>query len=599
VIGEIAASRLSGNHDMLRLKKRPYQENLTAFDRHFFTGKERFTYIGQGSIGGKAQGLADVKDVLTELNLQFSPGIEINIPTLTVIATNFFDLFLENNNLYEIAFSGMRDDQIAHAFQRGELPPQLVGDLRALILQVHSPLAIRSSSMLEDAMFEPFASVYTTKMIPNNQFDPDIRFRKLVEAIKYVYASTFFKGAKDYIGVTKHTIADEKMAVIIQEVVGSRYNNRFYPHISGVARSYNFYPTGHAKPEEGVIDLALGLGKTIVDEGTGWSFSPAYPQVNPPYNSFSDLLKLSQTEFWAIHMGEPLFYDPIKETEYMLKYNITDAENDGNLKFIASTYIPQDDKIKIGIGNKGPRLLDFAPILKLNEFHLNDMLRRLLEVCERTLESMVEIEFAVTLEPDHGIPARFGFLQVRPMVVSQEKVDVTTEELSGDKIIVASESVLGNGAIHTIQDIVYIKPEKFEVNKTALIAKELEKLNHQLVQAKHPYVLIGFGRWGSSDPSGGIPLKFGQISGAKVIVESTLPNMDFMLSQGSHFFHNITSFQVCYFSVAHWDKYRIDWDWLNQQKVIDETQFIRHVRPSAPLRIKVDGRKGRGVISHE
>jgi hypothetical protein len=584
---------------MSRQMKKSYLEILTPFNRRFFTGKEKFTYIGQGSIGGKAQGLADIKDVLADLHSQYSPDIEINVPTLTVIATNFFDIFLENNNLSDIAYSDMRDDEIAHVFQRSELPPQLVGDLRALVSQVHSPLAIRSSSMLEDAMFEPFASVYTTKMIPNNQFDADIRFRKLIEAIKYVYASTFFKGAKDYISVTKHTIADEKMAVIIQEVVGSRYNNRFYPQISGVARSYNFYPVGHAKPEDGVVDLALGLGKTIVDEGVGWSFSPAYPQVNPPYNSIGDLLKQSQVEFWAIHMGEPLSYNPIKETEYMLKYSIEDAEHDGNLKFIASTYIHEDDKIKIGTGNPGPRILDFAPILKLNELPLTEILKRLLEVCEKRLESMVEIEFAINLDPYYGTPARFGFLQVRPMVVSQEKVDVAAEELSGDNVVAASESVLGNGAIYTIQDIVYIKPEKFEVNKTTIIAKELEKINHQLVQARHPYVLIGFGRWGSSDPSGGIPLKFGQISGAKVIVEATLPDMNFMLSQGSHFFHNITSFQVCYFSVAHWDKYRIDWDWLNQQKVINETQYVRHARPSAPLSIKVDGRKGRGVISHE
>jgi hypothetical protein len=574
-------------------------ESLVPFDRQFFTGKEKFTYIGQGSIGGKARGLADIRDVLVGLNSRFSPDIQINIPTLTVIATDFFDLFLKENNLHDIAFSDLRDHQIAHAFQKGEMSPQLVGDLRALISQVHSPLAIRSSSMLEDAMFEPFASVYTTKMIPNNQFDPDIRFRKLLEAVKYVYASTFFKGAKDYLGVTKHAVADEKMAVIIQEVVGSQNNKRFYPQISGVARSYNFYPFGHAKPEEGVVDLALGLGKTVVDDGIGWSFSPAYPHVNPPYNSHADLLKQSQTEFWAIHMGEPLDYDPIKETEYMLKYSLADAEDDGNLKFIASTYVTEDDKIKIGIGNKGPRILDFAPILKLGEIPLNEIIKELLASCEKKLDSMVEIEFAATLDPDRGTPARFGFLQVRPMVVSQEKVDLSKEDLSGDKVLVASESVLGNGAIQTIQDVVYIKPEKFETSKTSTIAKELEKLNHKLVQTKQPYVLIGFGRWGSSDPSGGIPLNFGQISGAKVIVEATLPNMNHMLSQGSHFFHNITSFQVFYFSVAHWDKYRIDWDWLDDQKMIDETQYIRHVRPASPLRIIVDGRKGRGVISHE
>lgn len=579
--------------------KRFNLEYLTQFNRHFFTGKEKFTCIGQGSIGGKAQGLVHIKDILVDLNSRFSPDFEINIPTLTVIATNFFDLFLKSNNLYDIAFSGTNDDQIAHAFQRAELPFQLVGDLHALISQVTSPLAIRSSSKLEDAMYEPFASVYTTKMIPNNHLDLDTRFRKLIEAIKYVYASTFFKGAKDYLGVTKHNIKDEKMAVIIQEVVGHRYKDRFYPHISGVARSYNFYPFGHAKPEDGIVDLALGLGKTVVDEGIGWSFSPSYPNVNPPYNSIGDLLKQSQTQFWAIHMGEPPFYDPIKETEYMFKYNIFDAEKDGNLKFIASTYDHENDKIKIGIGDKGPRILDFAPILKLKEIPLHELIKKLLEVCEKKLESMVEIEFAITLDPDHGIPARFGFLQVRPMVVSQEKVDVSLEELTGKNVAVASESVLGNGVISTIQDIIYVKPDKFEVSKTAIIAKDLEKFNHRMVQFKHPYVVIGFGRWGSSDPSGGIPLKFGQISGAKVIVESTLPDMNFMLSQGSHFFHNITSFQVCYFSVAHWEKYKINWEWLNRQKVIDETEYIRHVRTSAPLKIKVDGKKSWGVITYE
>jgi hypothetical protein len=577
---------------------RPIPEKLTQFDRRFFTSKEKFTVIGHGSIGGKAHGLAVIKDVLTDLNIQHESAIMVTIPTLTVIATDFFDFFMKYNNLYEIASSDKRNDQIAHTFLRSELPPQLVGDLRALISQVHSPLAVRSSSMLEDATFEPFASVYTTKMIPNNQFDPDVRFRKLIEAIKYVYASTFFKGAKDYISATKHSIADEKMAVIIQEVVGRRIKNRFYPQISGVARSYNFYPVGNAKPEDGVVDLALGLGKTIVDEGIGWTFSPSYPQVNPPYNSIRDLLKQSQTEFWAINMSEPSFYDPIRETEYMLKYSIADAEKDGNLKYLASTYIPEDDRIKIGIGGRGPRLLDFAPILKLKELPLVDLLKKLLDVSEQRLKSMVEIEFAVTLHPDHGTPARFGFLQVRPMVVSQEKIEVTHEELSGENVIVASETVLGNGEFHALQDIVYIKPENFELNKTTIIAKELERFNHQLVKEKCPYILIGFGRWGSSDPSGGIPLKFGQISGAKVIVESTLPNMNFMLSQGSHFFHNITSFKVFYFSVPHWGKHSISWDWLNHQTAINEMEFIRHVRSSAPLIVKVDGRKGLGVIYH-
>lgn len=580
------------------MKRQSSETDLLSFDRQFFTGKEKFTRMGKGSIGGKAQGLLNIKDVIEAVNQQSKPEIITSIPTLSVIATDYFDLFMKQNSLYDLALSDLRDDQLARAFQKAHLPTQLVGDLWALISQVHTPLAIRSSSMLEDAMFEPFASVYKTKMIPNNQLDTDTRFRKLVEAIKYIYASTFFKDAKKYIQVTQHTTADEKMAVILQEVVGMRHEDRFYPQISGVARSHNFYPTGLAKPEDGVVDLALGLGKMVVDEGIAWTYSPKYPQANPPYNSLGELLKQSQSEFWAIYMGEPFMYDPIKEVEYMRKYDISFAEEDRNLVHIASTYKAQDDKIAMGIWEKGPRLLDFAPILKLDDIPLNKLIKALLGRCEDVLDCLVEIEFAIVLDQRRGTPARFGFLQVRPMVVSTEIVEVHPEELVADNVLIASESALGNGTVGTIRDVIYVKPETFDVKHTQTIAKELEQMNHKLVESKNLYVLIGFGRWGSSDPSGGIPVNFAQISGAKVIVESTLPDMNFMLSQGSHFFHNITSFQVFYISLGHWDKYKIDWEWLNQQKIVSETGYIRHIKLSSPLHIKIDGRSSRGVIFH-
>ena len=579
--------------------EKSFSKSVAPFDRHFFTGKEKFTLIGRGELGGKAHGLAIMKDILeTQLSRRFMPEIQVVIPTLTVITTDSFDLFMKENNLDEIAFSDVRDDLIAQAFQRAELPAQLVGDLRALVSQVHTPLAIRSSSMLEDAMFEPFASVYATKMIPNNPWDADIRFRKLVEAVKFVYASTFFKDAKNYMRATKHVTADEKMAVIIQEVVGAGHGDRFYPHISGIARSHNFYPLGHAKPGDGVIDLALGLGKSIVDDGIGWSFSPAYPQANPPYISISELLEQSQTEFWAINMGQPGEYNPIKETEYMLKFNLEDAERDETLRFIASTYRLQDDKIIFGIAEKGPRIIDFAPILKFELIPLTKMLQALLKISEETLERMVEIEFALTLDERHGSPARFGFLQVRPMVVSEAKVDVSLTELGGERVLVATESALGNGLLENIRDIVYVKPERFSPNETQTIAVQLEELNNKLIASHNPYLLIGFGRWGSSDPRGGVPVNFGQICGAKAIVESTLPEMNFMLSQGSHFFHNITSFRVLYFSVPHWEKYTIDWNWLGLQKAVADTEFVRHVKLLSPLKIKVDGTTSRGVICY-
>jgi hypothetical protein len=453
--------------------------------------------------------------------------------------------------------------------------------------------------MLEDAMFEPFASVYATKMIANNQFDADIRFRKLAEAVKFIWASTYFKDAKNYIKMTHHTTADEKMAVVIQEVVGRRYQNRFYPHICGVARSYNFYPTGHAKPEDGIVDLALGLGKSIVDDSIAWAFSPKYPKADPPYNTINELLKFSQTEFWGVNMGAPPAYDPINETEYMFRYNISDAEVDGTLKYIASTYRMNDDRIIIGTGIKGPRLINFAPILRARQIPLTELLKDLLKLCEDTLGNMVEIEFAVRLDDKSCAPARFGFLQVRPMVVSNEEVNVEPMELASNGVLAASENVLGNGSVDTIRDIVYVKKDNFEVHSTTTIAKQLEEINGGLVDNRQPYLLIGFGRWGTSDPQGGIPVNFGQISGAKVIIESTLPQMDYIMSQGSHFFHNVTSFKVFYFSIDHWGHYKIDWEWLDKQQQVAETEYVRHVKLQKPLAIKVDGRSGRGVISYD
>ena len=576
------------------------QHAFKLFDRRFFTGAEKFTVIGRGSLGGKAQGLALMKDILEgQLAPSLRPEIEVAVPTLTVITTEFFELFMRQNDLFDVASSSARDDQVAIAFQRASLPPQLVGDLRALIEQVHTPLAVRSSSMLEDAMFEPFASVYATKMIPNNQVDADTRFRKLVEAVKFVYASTFFKDAKNYLQATVHTMNDEKMAVIIQEVVGVRHGQRFYPHISGVARSYNFYPLGLAKPAEGIVNLALGLGKTIVDDGVAWSYSPGYPQANPPYNTLDDLLAQAQREFWAVNMDLPLEYNPIKENEHIMKFSLEDAENDGILRFIASTYRAQDDKIVYGITESGPRVVDFAPILKFDLIPLNRLLKELLKLCEDTLQKMVEVEFAMTLDEGRGTPARFGFLQVRPMVVSEANVELSLAELMGKNVLAASESALGNGVLGSIQDVVYVKPEKFNVHHSEAVASELEGLNYPLVEEGRPYLLIGFGRWGTSDPQAGIPVNFGQICGAKVIIESALPETSTMLSQGSHFFHNITSFKVFYFSISPSDKYTIDWGWLNGQNAVHDTEFVRHLRLPAPLKIKVDGRTSRGVICHD
>lgn len=577
-------------------KKKKLSDKITPFDRKFFDAKEDFTFIGSGSLGGKATGLAEIKDIL-EKNFRDSdfPGISLNIPRLVVITTNMFDIFLRINDLYDIAYSDESDEVIAHKFINASLPVELLGDLRALIEKIHTPLAVRSSSLLEDALYEPFAGIYGTKMIPNNQFDADTRFHKLVEAIKFVYASTFFKDAKDYIRATNNDIKEEKMAVIIQEVVGERFGDFYFPLISGVARSYNFYPAGRAKPENGIVNLALGLGKTVVDGEPVWNYSPEYPSLKPPFGSINDMMKNTQREFWSVNMGKAPDYDPIHETEYLLKKDLTVVEEFGILDNIVSTYDAASDRLKLGTGYNGPRVIDFAPVLELNTIPLNSVIKKVLKVCEESAGNPVEVEFAVTHNQKDGT-ARFGFLQVRPMVVSNENVSVTDEDFNSPDLLVSSDAVLGNGTVDTLKDIVFVKPDVFDIKHSNVIASEIEIINKILKEENRKYLLIGFGRWGSSEAWLGIPVNWGQISEASVIVESMLEGINVELSQGSHFFHNITSFRVMYFSLQAGADRATDWNWINGQTTKNETHFIKHVETSAPLRIKVDGKKGKGVI---
>jgi hypothetical protein len=571
---------------------------LPAFDRKFWDGTFRCTQIGTGSLGGKAGGLVFIKDLLArQIDPALFPGVEINVPTMAVIATDCFDQFITSNRLSDVPFSEMPDARIAHAFQKADLPMELLGDLRALTLQVKTPLAIRSSSLLEDALGRPLAGVYATKMIPNNQPDPDMRFRRLVEAIKFVYASTYFCEARDY-RASSTADADEKMAVVIQEIVGLQRGERFYPDISGVARSYNYYALDPATPEDGVVTLALGLGKTIVDGGLTWTFSPAYPQKPPPFASIDEMLDGTQRDFWAVNMGKLPAYDPVSETEYLVHANLSDAESDGALDLLASAYDPERDRLVPGIGSAGPRIVNFAPMLVQEQFPLRNLIRALLTAAEETIKAKVEIEFALTLkrQPGGSLHARLGFLQVRSTVVSDEVVEITSEELAESRAVVASEMVIGNGTARDIRDIVFVRPEKFSPLATPAIAQQLAHINRELQQEHRPFLLIGFGRWGSSHPSLGIPVDWSQISGARAIVEATLPEMNAEMSQGSHFFHNLSSFGTTYFMVRHDARAGIRWDWLNRQPVVRETEFVRHVRPVSNLTVRVDGRSRRGVI---
>ena len=579
--------------------------DVPRFDRRFFDGTERFTRIGSGSFGGKADTLLAVRDLLSSgIERLLGPSgaqrirrhFDLHVPTLTVVATDCFEAFMDTNRLWDLARSGAPDYKIAVAFQQADLPVDLLGDLFALVQQVHTPLAVRSSSLLEDALNQPFAGVYGTKMIPNNQHDVESRFHRLVEAIKFVYASTFFQNARQYRRLIGHDVED-RMAVILQAIVGRRHRDRFYPDLSGVGRSYSFYRSGRTRPEDGVVNLAFGLGKTIVDGGLTWSYSPAQPQATPPYGSVRDLLRQTQVEFWAVNMGRVPVYDPVEEVEYLAHLPVADAEEDQTLRLLVSTFDARSDRLSMGVGIRGPRALTFAPLLVLEEYALNDLLKAVLRVCQDALGSPVEIEFAATFPPEgEEGPASFGFLQVRPMAVSDAVVDLDLGSIDRSRVLAASRRVMGNGVVDNVRDVVYVRPEAFEARHTRAVAEEIARINLDLVDRGVPYLLIGFGRWGSSDPWLGIPVAWPQIGGARAIVEATLPSMNVDLSQGSHFFHNISSFGVSYFSVPFDGEFPVDWDGLARQEAVTETGLVRHVRLAHPLRIAVDGRQGCGAV---
>ncbi len=569
---------------------------VPAFDRRFFDASEQFTSIGSGAFGGKAHSLLWAKDLLESgLDARHRRHFAVKIPTLTVIATDVFETFMKENGLWDLVATNPSDHRLASAFQAAQLPVELTGDLWALVRQVHTPLAVRSSSLLEDALNQPFAGVYVTKMIPNNQHDAEARFHRLVEAIKLVYASTFFDNARAYRRMAAQG-GDDRMAVIIQAIVGRRHRDRFYPELSGVARSYSFYRSGRTRPEDGVVNLALGLGRTIVDGGITWSYSPAQPQATPPYGSIGELMKRTQVDFWAVNMGRVPMYDPVVETEYLVKCHLQDAEEDEVLRYLASTYDARSERLSMGVGIRGPRALTFAPLLVLEEYRLNDLLRSLLALCADAMGGPVEIEFAVTFPEDGDGPAQFGFLQVRPMAVSSAVVDLDITAIPREELLLASDRVMGNGVVDDVQDVLYVRPESFEARHTPAIASDIARLNLHLVDAGRPYLLVGFGRWGSSDPWLGIPVEWSQIGGARAIVEATLPSMNVDLSQGSHFFHNISAFNVSYFSVAFDSERPIDWDGLARCPAEHETDYVRHVRLPRPLLIEVDGRQGAGAV---
>ncbi len=568
---------------------------IPLFSRGTWESGEIVSRIGRGEIGGKGTGLWQMSQgLLQKMPAADYPDFEITIPRMVVLTTGVFEAFMDLNDLWELALSDASDARIAQGFQRATLPPEYLGDLRDFITQVNAPLAVRSSSLMEDMLNHPFAGVYCTKMIPNNAAAADTRFQRLNEAIRFVYATTFYKSAKNYFQGTDQDHKDERMAVVIQEVVGNRHRDCFYPETSGVARTFNYYPSGGAKPTDGVINLALGLGRQIVDGDLCWGYCPAYPTSPPPFNDLGDRMRGTQNKFWAVNMGTPPPPDPMGETEFLLRLDLDVAESDGTLDHMVSTYDPGSDRLRLGLSGAGPRVLDFGPMLVGETLPLNDLVARLLPLAERVAGCPVELEFAV--DRTSGGKHRFCLLQMRAMMVPAGESKVSLLELNEPGVVLASEQALGHGVKDDIADIVYIKPDSFDLGQTPAIAMEVEKLNNTLLTDGRPYMLIGFGRWGSADPWLGVPVDWGQISGARVIVESSFRGLNPDPSQGTHFFHNLISFQVSYLTVRGSGSSRIDWNWLERQTTVHETTYLRHVRVTDPLLVRLDGVAGLGIV---
>lgn len=571
---------------------------VAPYSRRFSVDQWHFCRMGGGSLGGKARGLVFFDKVLS-LNLERAqfPGVKIEIPRTLVLGTDIFDEFLETNKLTLMAYEEKSDIRIANAFINASLSPTVLGDLRNFIREVRTPLAIRSSSLLEDALYHPFAGIYLTKMIPNSFLDLDARFLSLVNAIKLVYASTFFRNAKSYLEATNNKIQEEKMAVIVQEVVGQRRDKRFYPDISGVAKSYNYYPFGGAKPEDGVANIALGLGKTVVEGEASFTFIPKYPRIPQSFNNIEELIAQSQRHFYCINMQPLATKAYTEEDQYLLKLSLEEAEKDGVLKYLVSTYSQDEDRLYDGLLKTGARALTFAHILKNNLFPLSQILVFLLDLAREAMGTAVEIEFACSLNPDGVLPAYFGFLQLRPMVGRGEFVEIDLQSIPPEKVFCFSQKVLGNGIIDNVKDVIVVKQDNYDQAKSARIAQEVGTLNEHLRREGRPYILIGPGRWGSADPWLGIPVRWEQISGVKAIVETPLKNLDVEPSQGSHFFHNLSALRIGYFTVSKKpEESFLDYDFLDNCPTFTETEHLKLLRFEYPFTVKIDGRKCQGVI---
>jgi hypothetical protein len=514
------------------------------------------------------------------------------------VGTDVFDAFVDENDLREFALNATDDVEITKRFlDAKKFPEAILGELAAFLDLIKEPLAVRSSSLLEDSQYHPFAGVYETYFIPNQHENPLIRLSEVLNAIKKVYASTFYQGAKSYINVTSYQPDEEKMAVIIQKMIGAAHNDRFYPDFSGVAKSYNYYPIPPQKSSEGAVSVALGLGKTVVDGGKTVKFSPAHPNHLPQFFSVKETLRNNQRYFYALDLSSNSQESYATHDVQIKQYSLDDAEKDGSLYYVGSTYSHENNAISDGLSRNGPRIVSFAPVLKHKNFPLPQILELLLEMGGWGMGTSIEIEFAVRMSVKPKQPKEFGLLQMRPVMLKREIEDLKIEVADKNQLLCESPWVLGHGVLEDIKDIVYVDYNSFDRSKSKEVAREVSTINSILFADKIPYLLIGVGRWGTLDPWLGIPVNWSQISGARAIVESSFKDFMVTPSQGSHFFQNLTSFMIGYFTVNSFkEEGFVDWNWLQKQLVITEKQYTKHVRLTNPLTIKMNGQQNKGII---
>ena len=582
-------------HDLVeaisRYRRERHRGIVADFDPDTFDATSSFSRIGGGSLGGKARGLAFVRRML-DVYWSRDPieGVDVLVPPAVVLGTDVYDDFLAENDLVDFAINCDDDEEIHRRFQESPFPVHAQSDLEAFIELVDFPLAVRSSSLLEDSQYQPFTGVYETYMLPNDEPTIEERVEQVLMAVKRVYASTFSSHAKGYLKATPYRLEEEKMAVLVQKIVGSRRDGLFYPSFAGVARSYNFYPTGPQKPEDGIVAIALGLGRMVVEGGNCVRFCPAYPRHQTPYASIDDALDNSQRTFWALPMdGRPRLHEESIE--------LSVAEEQGTLHPVGSTYDPQNEAMYDGLSREGVRVVTFAPLLKHDLFPIAQISQRLMEIGERGMASPVEIEFAVNLSPEKGRNAEFGFLQMRPLILSQETEELDVEVEDASQLVCQSNHVLGSGKIDDLHDVIVVDHHRFDRARSRDAAAEVARLNAKLLGAKRPYLLIGVGRWGSTDPWLGIPVAWDEIAGARVIVEAGFKDFVVTPSQGTHFFQNLASFQVGYFTVTAQRKDgMVDWEWLTAQKAEEAGEFARHIRFKNPLIVKMNGTTKQGII---